>query len=571
MTAKGFAKGLANYGDAEFSLFLRKAFVKGAGYSRAALDRPVIGVVNTGSAYNPCHGNMVPLIEAVKRGIFMGGGLPMEFPTISIGETFANPTSMYLRNLMAMDTEEMIHAQPMDAVVLIGGCDKTVPAQVMGAISAGVPAVQLVTGPMLTGSHGGERVGACTDCRRYWGRHRAGEIDAAGIEAVNDRLVASVGSCGVMGTASTMACIVEALGLAVSGSATPPAVTADRMRAAEQSGLCAIGVAHAGLTPQAMLTADSIRNALRVLLAIGGSTNGIVHLTAIAGRLGLPVHLAELDRMGRETPVLIDLKPSGQHYMEDFHRAGGLPTLLRELKPLLHLDAMTVTGRTLGEEIDAAGPGFPQDVVRPFGAPIFPEGGIAVLRGNLAPGGAIIKQSAASPDMMEHEGRAVVFDGLEDLAARIDAEDLDVGPSDVLVLKNIGPTGGPGMPEAGYIPIPKKLARAGVRDMVRLSDGRMSGTAAGTIILHITPEAAIGGPLAFVENGDRIRLSVGNRGLDLLVDEAELRRRAEAAPRRRPTADRGYRKLFLDSVLQADQGVDFDFLRGKEADAAGAG
>ena len=564
MAGSGFAKGLANYGDAEFSLFLRKAFVKGAGYSGAALDRPVIGVVNTASAYNPCHGNMVPLMEAVKRGIFMAGGLPMEFPTISIGETFANPTSMYLRNLMAMDTEEMIRAQPMDAVVLIGGCDKTVPAQVMGAVSAGVPAVQLVTGPMLTGAHGGERVGACTDCRRYWGQFRAGEIDGAGIEAVNDRLVASVGSCGVMGTASTMACIVEALGLAVPGSATPPAVTADRMRAGERSGLCAVGLAHAGLTPQALLTKHSIGNAVRVLLAIGGSTNGIVHLAAIAGRLGLTLDLAELDHTVRETPVLIDLKPTGQHYMEDFHRAGGLPALLRELKPLLHLNAMTVTGRTLGEEIDAAGPGFVQDVVRPFDAPIYPEGGIAVLRGNLAPAGCIIKQSAATPALMEHEGRAVVFDGLKDLAARIDADDLDVEPEDVLVLKNIGPTGGPGMPEAGYIPIPKKLARAGVKDMVRMSDGRMSGTAAGTVILHITPEAAIGGPLAFVQNGDRIRLSVADRQLDLLVGADELRRRAEATPINRPTARRGYRKLFLDTVTQADQGVDFDFLRGTE-------
>ena len=312
------------------------------------------------------------------------------------------------------------------------------------------------------------------------------------------------------------------------------------------------------------MTRHSIGNAVRVLLAIGGSTNGIVHLAAIAGRLGLTLDLAELDHTVRETPVLIDLKPSGQYYMEDFHRAGGLPALLRELKPLLHLDAMTVTGRTLGEEIDAAGPGFKQDVVRPFDAPIYPEGGIAVLRGNLAPAGCIIKQSAATPALMEHEGRAVVFDGLEDLAARIDADDLDVEPDDVLVLKNIGPTGGPGMPEAGYIPIPKKLARAGVTDMMRMSDGRMSGTAAGTIILHITPEAAIGGPLAYVQNGDRIRLSVANRQLDLLVDADELRRRADATPITRPTARRGYRKLFLDTVTQADQGVDFDFLRGTE-------
>ncbi len=571
MGASGFSKGLANYGDAEFSLFLRKAFVKGAGYNSAALDRPVVGVVDTGSAYNPCHGNMPQLIDAVKRGILMAGGLPMPFPTISIGETFANPTSMYLRNLMSMDTEEMIRAQPMDAVVLIGGCDKTVPAQFMGAASAGVPAIQLVTGAMLTGSHRGERVGACTDCRSYWGRYRAGEIDAAGIDAVNDRLVASVGTCAVMGTASTMACIVEALGIAVPGSATPPAVTADRLRAAERTGLCAVGLAAAKVTPDRILTRHAFDNALRVLLAIGGSTNAIIHLTAMAGRLGIPIDLAALDRMGRETPVLIDLKPSGQHYMEDFHRAGGLATLLREIKPLLHLDALTVTGRTLGEELEAVGPAFTQDVVRPMTRPIYPEGGIAVLRGNLSPGGAIIKQSAASAALMEHEGRAVVFDGLEDLANRIDAEDLDVRPEDVLVLKNIGPTGAPGMPEAGYIPIPRKLARQGVKDMVRMSDGRMSGTAAGTIVLHVTPEAAVGGPLAHVENGDRIRLSVADRSLVLLVEDETLEARAAASPRTRPRAARGYRRLFLDTVTQADQGVDFDFLQGVEGDAAPTG
>jgi dihydroxy-acid dehydratase len=561
MKQKGFAKGLSNYGDAEFSLFLRRAFVKASGVSSAALERPVIGIINTGSAYNPCHGNMPQLIEAVKRGIFMAGGLPMEFPTISIGEPFINPTSMLLRNLMAMDTEEMIRAQPMDAVVLIGGCDKNVPAQIMGAASAGVPAVQLVTGPMLTGSHLGQRIGACTDCRLQWGRYRAGELTADQIDAINDHLAPSVGSCAVMGTASTMACLVEALGFSLPGSATPPAVTADRMRTAEATGACAVRLAQQEVTPDVILTEKAFRNALRVLLAIGGSTNGIVHLAAIAGRLGMSIDLAELDRMGRETPVLVDLKPTGQNYMEDFHRAGGIPTLLRELKPLLHLDAMTVTGRTLGEEIEAAGPGFAQNVVRPFDKPIFAEGGIAVLRGNLAPDGAIIKQAAASPALMEHEGRAVVFDGLEDLAKRIDADDLDVKPEDVLVLKNIGPTGGPGMPEAGYIPIPRKLARAGIKDMVRMSDGRMSGTAAGTVVLHIAPEAAIGGPLAYVQNGDRIRLSVANRSLQLLVSDDELRSRAVAHPPIRPKARRGYLKLFLDTVTQVGRGVDFDFLR----------
>ena len=557
----GMRKGLTSYGDAGFSLFLRKAFIKGAGYTDAALDRPVIGITDTGSGYNPCHGNMAQLVEAVQRGIMLAGGLPVKFPTISIGESFAHPTSMYLRNLMSIDTEELVRAQPMDAVVLIGGCDKTIPAQLMGAASAGLPAVQLITGSMLTGSHRGETVGACTDCRRYWGRFRAEQIDAAEITAVNDQLVPSVGTCSVMGTASTMACITEALGMCVPGGATPPAVTADRMRVAERTGAVVVDMARNRRTIDQILTAKAFENAMRVLLAVGGSTNGIVHLTAIAGRMGYEVDLAALDRMGRETPVLVDLKPSGEHYMEHFHAAGGMATLLRELKPLLHLDCMTVTGRTLGQELERAPAPFAQEVVRPFSKPIFPQGGIAVLKGNLAPGGAIIKQSAADPKLMEHEGRAVVFENAADLAQRIDSDDLDVRAEDILVLKNIGPKGAPGMPEAGYLPIPKKLLRAGVKDMVRISDGRMSGTAFGTIVLHVIPESAVGGPLAYVKSGDRIRLSVSRRELRLLVTDEELARRREAAPVAPPAAERGYRKLFLQSVTQADQGVDFDFLR----------
>lgn len=559
--ATGISKGLTNYGDRGFSLFLRKAFIKGAGYTDSALQRPVIGITNTGSSYNPCHGNAPQLIEAVKRGVMLAGGLPMDFPTISVHESFSAPTSMYLRNLMSMDTEEMIRAQPMDAVVLIGGCDKTVPAQLMGAASAGIPAIQLITGSMLTGSHRSERVGACTDCRRYWGKFRAEEIDAEEIADVNNQLVASVGTCSVMGTASTMACIAEALGMTVPGGASPPAVTADRIRIAEQTGTEAVRMAREGLTIDKILTPAAFENAMRVLLAIGGSTNGLVHLAAIAGRMGYDIDLKALDRMGRDTPVLLDLKPSGDHYMEDLHHAGGMATLLRELKPLLNLDALTVTGRTLGEEIDRAGPGFAQDVVRPRSNPIYPQGGIAVLQGNLAPGGAIIKQSAAHPRLMEHEGRAVVFENAADLARRIDSDDLDVTADDILVLKNIGPKGAPGMPEAGYIPIPRKLARAGVKDIVRISDGRMSGTAFGTIVLHVTPESAVGGPLAHVRNGDRITLSVARRELTLQVGDEELARRAREQPVAVPTAERGYRKLFLTTVNQADQGVDFDFLR----------
>lgn len=435
----GLEKGLTNYGDIEFSLFLRKAFIKGAGYTDSALSRPIVGIVNTGSAYNPCHGNAPQLIEAVKRGIMLAGGIPFEFPTISIHESFTHPTSMYLRNLMSMDTEEMIRAQPMDSVVLLGGCDKTVPAQLMGAISANIPAIQLVTGAMLTGSHRGVRVGACTDCRRYWGSYRGNDIDKDEITEVNDKLVASVGTCSVMGTASTMACIAEALGMMVPGGASAPAVTADRARIAERTGEQAVAMIAQNLTPDRILTTKSFENALRVMLAIGGSTNGIIHLAAIAGRMGIYIDLDELDRISADTPVLVNLKPAGQHYMEDLHKAGGLATVLRELRPMLHLDAMTVTGKTLGEELDAQGPAFAQEVVRSRDNPIYPQGSIAVLRGNMAPTGAIIKHSAATPDLLEHEGRAVVFENMEDMADRIDSPDLDVAADDVLILKQIGP------------------------------------------------------------------------------------------------------------------------------------
>ncbi len=560
----GLRKGLTSYGDEGFSLFLRKAFIKGAGFTDEALDRPVIGIANTASAYNACHGNVEQLMVALKRGIMLAGGLPMEFPTISVHESFASPTSMYLRNLMSMDTEEMIRAQPMDSVVLIGGCDKTVPAQLMGAASAGIPTIQLITGSMLTGSHRSERVGACTDCRRYWAKFRAQEVDEEEIAQVNNQLVASVGTCSVMGTASTMACVAEALGIAVTGGASPPAVTSARMRVAELTGQRAVEIAKSKLGIEKILTPKAFENAMRVLLSIGGSTNGIIHLTAIAGRMGIDLDLARLDQMSRETPVLLDLKPSGQFYMEDFHAAGGMPELLQELRPLLHLDAMTISGKTLGEEMALYPPRFAQNVIKTVQNPIFPQGGIAVLKGNLAPGGAIIKQSAARQDLMEVEARAVVFENVADLVARLDSPDLDVLATDVLVLKNIGPKGAPGMPEAGYIPIPLKLARQGVKDMLRISDGRMSGTAAGTVVLHVTPEAAIGGPLAYVQSGDKIRLSVKNRELTLLVSEAELAQRVKRHPVKEPSAPRGYLKLFLETVNQADKGVDFDFLRAKK-------
>src|SRR5436305_8137290 len=507
--SRGMSKGLTSYGDADFSLFLRKAFVKAMGLSDDAMARPIVGIANTFSDYNACHGNVPQLVDAIKRGVMLAGGLPMEFPTISIHESFAHPTSMFLRNLMAMDTEEMIRAQPMDAVVLIGGCDKTIPAQLMAAASADVPAIVVPVGPMLVGHYQGEQLGACTDCRRLWGEFRGGRLGEAQIEAVNERLAPTTGTCMVMGTASTMACVTEAMGFALPLAASIPATHADRLRLAEASGRQAVALAAgAGPRPSQLLTAASLRNALIVLQAIGGSTNGLIHLTAAAGRLGVKVSLDEFDRLGREVPVLVDLKPSGAHYMEHFHWAGGVPRLLRELADLLDLDTPTVRGDTLRAYADGAETVRGQDVIRPRHAPVKPMGSMAVLGGNLAPRGALIKQSAATPALMQHTGRAVVFDSVDDLTERIDDPALDVHANDVLVLRNAGPVGAPGMPEAGYLPIPRKLAAQGVKDMVRISDARMSGTAFGTIVLHVAPEAAAGGPLALVRDGDLIRLDV---------------------------------------------------------------
>ncbi|MGY4230840.1 dihydroxy-acid dehydratase [Bradyrhizobium sp. USDA 4503] len=564
--ADGLRKGLTSYGDAGFSLFLRKAFIKAMGYSDDALNRPIVGITNTYSDYNPCHGNVPQIIEAVKRGVMLSGAMPFVFPTISIAESFAHPTSMYLRNLMAMDTEEMIRAQPMDAVIVIGGCDKTLPAQIMAAISADLPTVVIPVGPMVVGHHKGEVLGACTDCRRLWGKYRAGEIDDNEIEAVNGRLAPSVGTCMVMGTASTMACITEAFGLSLPMSATIPAPHAERFRSAEASGRVAAEMAKTkGPKPSEILTPSSFRNAQVVMQAIGGSTNGLIHLTAIANRSPHKIDLEAFDKLGREVPVLVDLKPSGEHYMEHFHHAGGVPKLMAQLGDLIDLDAKTITGQTLREVVANAEDVPGQDAIRSKANPIKSEGAMAILHGNLAPRGAVIKQSAASPKLLQHIGRAVVFESVEDMTLRVDDPALDVTADDVLVLRNAGPKGAPGMPEAGYLPIPKKLARAGVKDMVRISDARMSGTAFGTIVLHITPESAVGGPLGLVRNGDMIRLDVAKRSIDLLVDEAELQKRRDAlAPAGSPDwAKRGYAHLFNDTILQADEGCDFDFMRAK--------
>ena len=560
---RGLRRGLTHYGDSGFAWFLRRSFAASMGYTDKALERPLVGIADTASGFNNCHRTVPELVAAVSRGVAMAGGLPIPFPTISLGEPYLAPTSMLFRNLMAMDSEEMIRAQPMDAVVLIGGCDKTVPAQLMAAASANLPAIQLVTGPMMTGSWRGERLGACTDCRRQWGRYRAGELDESQIAEAGRELSTTAGTCMVMGTASTMALTCEALGMMLPGGAAVPAVHAERLRAAEHTGARAVALAAEGLAPDRIMTPAAFANALRVLLATGGSTNGLVHLAAIAGRRGIALDLDRFDAMSRETPVLVDLKPSGAHYMEDLHKAGGLAPILRELAPLLDLDCLTVTGRTLGEELAAAPAPWPQSVVRPRGDPLHAEGGLVVLRGNLAPDGAIVKQSAATPELLTHEGRAVVFDSLEDMAERIDSPDLEVADDDVLVLRNAGPKGAPGMPESGYVPIPRKLARRGVKDMLRISDARMSGTAFGAVVLHIAPEAAVGGPLALVESGDRIRLDVAARRLDLLVDDSTLaaRRAAWTPPPPHPGAERGWLNLYLREVEQADKGCDLAFLK----------
>jgi dihydroxy-acid dehydratase len=558
---RGIRRNLTNYGDPDFAAYLRRSFARSMGYSKDMLSRPIVGIAQSASGFNNCHRYVPELVEAVKRGVLKSGGLPIDFPTISLGEVFLSPTSLMFRNLMAMDVEEMVRAQPMDACVLIGGCDKTVPAQLMGAISADVPAIQLVTGPMMAMPFRGERLGACTDCRRFWGKYRAGEVSDASIDEIEGNLATTAGTCAVMGTASTMACVTEALGMSLPDTAAIPAVHADRIRAAEATGVCAMRLIETkGPRPSEIVTEQSVENALRVLLAIGGSTNAIIHLTAIAGRRGVKVSLERLNRLSDETPVLIDLKPTGSHYMQDFHAAGGMSALLAELKELLNLNCLTVTGETVGDRLSRPVAFVDRNVIRARSKPISPVGGLVALFGSLAPGGAILKRAAADEGLFEKEGRAVVFESLEDLSARIDTPELDVTKDDFLVLKNAGPRSASGMPEAGYLPIPKKLAQKGLKDMVRLSDARMSGTAFGTVILHITPDAASGGPLALVKSGDRVRLSVKRRTLDLLVSDAEMAIRRKTLTSS-PLPARGYARLYQQHILQADAGCDFDFLQ----------
>ena len=559
----GLSQGLTHYGDAGFARYLRRSFAKSMGYSAEALDRPVVGIAYPPSGYSNCHRHFPELLNAVKRGVTAAGGLPLEFPTIALPEVFLAPTSLKYRNLMSMDTEEMIRAQPMDSVILMGGCDKTVPAQLMGAAACDVPAIQLVGGPMMTGTYRGERLGACTDCRRFWAMYRAGTISDEEINEIEDNLATTAGTCPVMGTASTMACIAEALGMALPDSAGAPAVHADRLRIAEATGLAAYRLIQSGITPAQVITEKAVENALRVLLAIGGSTNAVIHLTAIAGRLGVPVTLERLNELSDDTPVIVNLKPTGEHYMQDFFAAGGVGAVLNELKGKLHLDCITVTGESLSERmIRSATKPVDRRVIATHDNPIEAVGGLISLFGSLAPRGAVLKRSAADTRLFEQEGTAVVFSSLDDLAQRIDDPDLPVSADSFLILQNAGPTSEAAMPEAGYLPIPRKLAAQGVKDMVRISDARMSGTAYGTIVLHVAPDAASGGPLSLVRDGDRIRLSVRDRCLDLLVDEAILsqRRKESADEMSAPQPQRGYARLYQTSILQADEGCDFDFL-----------
>lgn len=553
----GIVGRLTSYGDPEFSRFLRRCFFSSAGLDREDFDRPVVGIIDTSSDYTTCHRDMPALVEAVKRGALEAGGLPLVCPTLSLGETIISPTAMLYRNLLAMETEEAISAYPMDAVVLVGGCDKTVPAQLMAAASVNLPAVSVVTGPMRTGGWQEERLGACTDCRRFWLRFRSGELEESELEELEQSLCPTGGTCMVMGTASTMACLTETLGLMLPGGATAPSGSADRLRNAVASGRCAVRLANQPIRPREILTASAFENALAVLIAIGGSTNAVIHLLALARRAGVALTLDDFDRVSRQVPLLVNCKPAGSLWLEDMHRAGGVPVLLKALEPLLDTTTRGVTGRPLSEALaEVKQPAHWQQVIHGLEQPLGPTGSLVILRGSLAPQGAVIKAAASS--IQHHKGPAVVFESAEDAARRIDDPALGITAEHVLVLRNVGPIGA-GMPEAGSLPIPRYLARAGVREMLRVTDARMSGTAFGAVVLHCSPEAAVGGPLALVQDGDLIELSVPDRRIDLLVETSEVqRRRAQFTPP--PLPERGWRRLYAQHVMPAHLGADLDFL-----------
>lgn len=539
--------------------FLHRAFTKGSGYTEEDFRKPIIGICNTWSELNHCNAHLKGIAEAVKRGVWQAGGFPLEFPTISLGEILVKPTTMFYRNLMALDTEEMIRCHPLDGVVLLSGCDKTVPAQLMGAASADIPAILLTGGPMLNSQYRGQELGACTDCRRYEAELRAGRLTQEEWCEIENVLCRSAGHCMVMGTASTMAAVGEALGMMLPGGAAIPAPDSRRLRLAEITGRQIVRLVEGGLRPSRIMTPRAFDNAIRVCMAVGGSTNAVIHLVAIAGRLGIDLALGRFDELSRTTPLLANLKPSGKYQMEELFAAGGVPAVMKELSPLLHPDCVTVTGKTLEENL-AGVQVLDRAVIAPLDQPLAPEGGLAILWGNLAPAGAVLKQSAASPHLLQHRGRAVVFASIADLQARVDDPALDITEDDVMVLQNAGPVGAPGMPEVGNLPIPKKLLEKGVRDMVRISDARMSGTAFGTIVLHVSPEAAAGGPLAIVENGDAIELDLQNRRLTLDIPDHVIRDRLARWRPPAPQYARGYGWLYPRHVLQAHEGCDFDFL-----------
>lgn len=555
----GVDGNLTTYGDPTFSRFIRRAFLASQGFDKTDLDRPVVGIADTSSDYNTCHAHMPQMVDAVKRGVLEAGGLPLAFPTISLNEILFHPTTMFYRNLLAMETEEMIRAQPMDAVVLLGGCDKTVPAQLMAAASADIPSVFCVTGAMRTGEWRGDRVGACTDCRRYYSSFRGGEITRSELDEVQQVLCSTPGTCMVMGSASTIACLTETLGLLLPGGASPTSGSGDRLRNAVASGRTAVQLAHSPVRPSEILTRPAFENALKVLVALGGSTNTIVHLMAIARRAGINLDMDDLQEASDRIPLLVDCKPSGSLYMEDFHKSGGLPVLMKSLESELDPAPINIERRTVTERLsDVDPPGEWQSVIRTLESPLGGTGSLTTLRGSLAPDGAIIKTSAATPELFEHEGPAVVFDSPEDAADRLDDPNTEITKNHVMILRNAGPIAA-GMPEAGSLPIPKRLAQQGVKDLVRVSDARMSGTAYGTVVLHCAPEAAAGGPLALVRDGDRIRLSVSERRIDLLVDANELAKRREAF-KTPPLPSRGWARLYSEHVLQANEGADLDFM-----------
>lgn len=550
------------FGRTDIMGFIHRTSIKNEGLPQHLFDgRPVIGICNTWSELNPCNAHFRDLAEHVKRGVYEMGGLPLEFPAMSLAEPLMRPTTMLFRNLASMEVEETIRANPLDGVVLLTGCDKTTPSLVMGAASCDLPTLVVSGGPMLNGKFRGRDIGSGTDIFSFSEDMRAGKISVAEFQEAESGMSRSAGHCMTMGTASTMASMVESLGIALPTNAAIPAVDSRRYTLAHMAGRRIVEMVREDLRLSKVLTRKAFENAIKVNGAIGGSTNAVVHLLAIAGRIGVQVTLEDWDRLGCDVPCLVNLMPSGKFLMEDFYYAGGLPAVMAEISEVLHLDAPTVTGMTMGENI-ANAPCYNREVIYPLATPFKEQGGIAVLRGNLAPDGAVLKPSAASPELMRHSGRAVVFDDINDYHERIDDPDLDVEPSDILVLKNCGPKGYPGFPEVGNFGLPPKLLRQGITDMVRISDARMSGTAYGTIVLHVAPEAAAGGALALVENGDRIELDVANRSLHLDVLEAELEhRRALWAPRPAPS-ERGWVRLYYDHVMQADQGADLDILVG---------